>query len=130
MQLMISTEQPLEEKELLLRAIRPANKKPDFWKGNRLSSAAFKDPKGLSVSRVFDRPLSEAVGWMKSNFQGPIFSVTVLNCLNVHAHLVNKPSPFVPYHYEIHGGENTVVLSDEQALYLARAAKNAEEISL
>lgn len=126
MQLMISTEQPLEEKELLLRAVLPANKRPDFWKGNRLSSAAFKDPKGLSVSRVFDRPLNDAVDWMKSHLKGPIFSVTVLNCIVIHAHLVNRPSPYVPYHYEIHGGENTVVLSDEQALFLARAAKNAE----
>ena len=120
---MISTDQHIEARDILLRSVWPADRRPDFWNGKRLVSSAFKDPKGLSVSRVFNRSLEEAVDWMRENLTGPVFSISVISCNEVNALIVNIPSTFVPYHYEIHGGENSVLLSDEQALFLARSAK-------
>lgn len=121
--LILSTDEPLVPEDLLLRSIWPANQRPGFWQGQRLSSAAFKDPKGLSVSRVYTRALREAVEWMSTNFHGPVYSVTMFTCNRVKADVKNKPSKYVPYHYEIHGGENEIELSDDQALILARSAK-------
>lgn len=117
---MLSTNDPFDEKELLLRSIWPANQRPSFWNGNRLASSAFKDPKGLSVSRVYTRPLDEAVNWMKDHFHGPVFSISVYVCNSINIIIRNKPSKLVPYHYELHGGEELVELTDEQALLLSR----------
>ena len=124
---MLSTDEPLNNADLLLRSVWPANRRPDFWKGNRLSSSAFKDPKGLSVSRVFDRPRTEAVNWMKTHLQGPVYSITYKACIEANTDVKNKPSQVVPYHYEIHGGTETVELSDEQALLLSRAAERESD---
>ena len=122
----IFTNEPLNDEDLFLRSIWPANKRPDYWNGYRLASSAFKDPKGLSVSRVYTRPKAEAVDWMKSHLQGPVYSITYVTCMYAKTVVKNKPGT-VPYHYEIHGGENTVLLSDEQALLLARAAKRESD---
>lgn len=121
--LILSTDDPLVPEDILLRSIWPADQRPGFWQGKRLSSAAFKDPKGLSVSRVYTRPISEAVEWMSNHFHGPVYSVTMFTCSKIGADVKNKPSEYVPYHYEIHGGESDVELSDEQALILSRSAK-------
>ena len=108
--------------ERLLRAVYPANRRPDFWKDGKLSSAALKDKKGLSVTRTYDRPLKDAVLWMSQHFQGTIVSISVASCSAVQACVKYRPSQTNPYHSEIHGSETQVELSDLQALILARQA--------
>ena len=119
---MSSMDETFYEHEQLLRAVWPANRKPEFWENGRLSSAALKDKKGLSVDRTYDRPISDAVAVMKRRFHGLIVSIAVPTCNAVNAHLVYKPSPVDPYHSEIHGSANDIELSDTQALLLARSA--------
>lgn len=112
-----------KECELLLRAVYPENKKPDFWKNGRLSSAALKDKRGLSVTRTYDRALVDSINWMKQNFQGSIISISVSDCCLVKASIKYRPSKSNKYHSEIHKNETEVELSDEQALVLSRKAK-------
>lgn len=108
--------------EKLLRAVWPPNKRPDFWSNGRLSSAALKDKKGLSVNRTYDMPLSNAVAVMAHTFGGKIVSLSVPDCESVNAYLVYAPSHKNSYHSEIHGSSSEIELSDEQALLLARRA--------
>lgn len=112
-----------DELELLPRAVRPANQRPDFWRNGKLSSAAFKDKRGLSVVRTYDRPLQESVNFMRKNFVGVIVSVTVEDCNTVQAYVKYCPSSANEYHSEIHGSKTEIMLSDAQALSLARKAK-------
>ena len=109
--------------ELLLRAVWPANRRPDFWKNGRLSSAALKDKRGLSVNRTSDLPLGDAVLLMSRKFEGIIVSISVPACNQVQAHLKYCPSCDNIYHREIHGSPTEIMLSDKQALLLARQAK-------
>ena len=109
--------------ELLLRAVWPANRRPDFWKNGRLSSAALKDKRGLSVNRTSDLPLGDAVLLMSRKFEGIIVSISVPACNQVQAHLKYCPSCDNIYHSEIHGSPTEIMLSDKQALLLARQAK-------
>lgn len=110
------------EKESLLRAVYPATRRPDFWNNGRLSSAALKDKRGLSVERTYDRAIKDAVLSMSRRFQGLIVSITVPACNAVKAYIKYCPSKNSPYHSEIHGSQTQVVLSDIQALLLARSA--------
>lgn len=110
------------EKESLLRAVYPANRRPDFWNNGRLSSAALKDKKGLSVESTYKRTAKEAAFSMAKRFHGFIVSFTVPDCQAVHAYLRYCPSKNSPYHSEIHGSETQVELSDRQAFLLARSA--------
>ena len=57
-----------DEKECLLRAVYPENKKPTFWKNGRLYSAALKDSRGLSVNRTDSLPMQTAVAIMRPCF--------------------------------------------------------------
>lgn len=111
------------DRNILLRAIYPPSKKPDFWVNGRLSSAAFKDKRGLSVTCTNGKNKEESIVFMKDNFQGRIFSVTLFDCKKVNAYLVFEPSYNNPYHSEIHSSKRVVELNDEQALLLARSAK-------
>jgi len=111
-----------EDRELLLRAVWPPNRKPNFWVKGRLSSAALKDPKGLSVDRTADRALDAAILSMRSRLSGYIVSIPVPACSAVNAYLRHKPSQGNPHHSEIHGSKSEVILSDEQAFKLSRAA--------
>lgn len=108
--------------EKLLRAVWPPTRRPNFWVNGRLSSAALKDKYGLSVDRTFDRTVRDAVEVMKKRLQGFIVSFTVLDCSFVNAYVKYCPSESNDYHCEIHGSKSDVMLSDEQALILARAA--------
>ena len=111
-----------DEHELLLRAVLPSNRRPDFWKNGRLSSAALKDKQGLSVDRTYDRTINDAVVSMTHRLTGFIVSITIRDCNKVHACIKYKPSRANLYHSEIHGGDNEIMLSDAQALILARGA--------
>lgn len=107
-----------EDNEQLLRAVLPSAM---FWKDNRLSSAAFKDPKGLSVDRVYKRKMESAVKKMTQSFIGSIISVKVSDCRDVQACVKYLPSKN-KYHSEIHRDESIPLLTSFQAKHLARVA--------
>ncbi len=108
------------DNEKLYRAVWPASM---FWKRDgRVSSAAFKDKKGLSVERGDFRPDYQVVDDMKKIFSGVIISVSAGQCREVRAVLKYLPSQRSRYHSEIHGGNDSVRLSNSQAKYLADLA--------
>lgn len=111
------------ENEQLLRAVWPANRRPDFWENGRLSSAALKDKRGLSVNRTYDLPLENAVLIMAAQFSGLIVSISVAACNAVDAYVKYCPSQTNVYHSEIHGSPTEVMLNDTQAFLLARQAR-------
>lgn len=111
-----------DQQEKLLRAVWPPNCRPDFWVNGRLSSAALKDKRGLSVDRTYDRSLEISVEFIKQHKHGYIVSFTIPNCNFVQACVKYLPSQENIYHCEIHGSETEKVLSDTQALLLARLA--------
>ena len=115
-------DETFSEQELLLRAVYPATRRPNFWNNGRLSSAALKDKRGLSVERTYDRTVKDATLSMSQRFQGLIISITVPACNAVQAYIKYCPSQNSPYHSEIHGSQTQVELSDTQALLLARSA--------
>lgn len=110
-----------DDREKLLRAVWPPDRRPDFWINGRLSSAALKDKRGLSVERTYDRTLGSSIASMRTRFRGYIVSFSVPACKAVYACLRYKPNSNI-YHCEIHGSETEVELSDTQALLLARGA--------
>lgn len=112
-----------DDRELLLRAVWPADRRPDFWRNGRLSSAALKDKRGLSVNRTSDLPLENAVSLMSEKFSGLIVSISVVACKAVDAYVKYCPSGDNIYHSEIHGSPTEIVLSDTQAFVLARQAR-------
>lgn len=113
----------IDMQESLLRAVWPANQRPKFWINGHLSSAALKDPKGLSVNRTYDRPMKDSVDWMTKHFRGVIVSITVPACLGVGAYIKYCPSLSNAYHCEIHESKTSVLLNDTQARILAQSAK-------
>lgn len=112
-----------ESSELLLRAVWPVDRRPDFWNNGRLSSAALKDKNGLSVDRTGDRSLAESIEYIRGNLNGLIISLSIKACQVVEATLRYKPSLNNPYHSEIHGSDTEPMLNDTQALFLAKQAK-------
>lgn len=112
------------QNEFLLRAVYPENIKPFYWKNGRLSSAALKDKKGLSVDRTYSRDLlTSAIEMRKRNLKGYIFSFSVKSCLKVNTYLFYNPSKENIYHSEIHSSKTRVDLTDHQAYILSREAK-------
>lgn len=113
-----------KDDELLLRAVLPPTEKPSFWKSNgKISSAALKDKRGLSVNRTAHLSLGEAVRFTASRLRGPIVSISVRSCKYVKALIIYLPSSDNDFHSEIHGSKEQKILSDEQALILARQAR-------
>ena len=109
--------------EKLYRAVYPPEIAEMYWKKDgTLSSAAFADPKGLSVDRGDYRTDTEVIFSMRERFTGHIISLYVKNCFDVGASVQYKPSRSNPYHSEIHGSETTILLSKSQRLSLARKA--------
>lgn len=112
------------QNEFLLRAVYPENIKPFYWKNGRLSSAALKDKKGLSVDRTYSRDLlTSAIEMRKRNLKGYIFSFSVKSCLKVNTYLFYNPSKENIYHSEINLSKTRVDLTDHQAYILSREAK-------
>ena len=111
--------------EGLLRAVYPPDCRPSFWKKDgTLSSAALKDKRGLSVDRTYDRSMKDAITFIRETKQGYIISVNVedCECKEVSALVLYKPSENNPYHSEIHGSEESIILGEIQARELARKA--------
>ncbi len=114
-----------DDNESLLRAVFPPSRKSFFWSkdGRRLSSAALKDKKGLSVDRTCERSIEDSVDFMlNNNFEGYIVAFGVPLCKTINAYLVYAPTKTNKFHSEIHGSTKNKVLSDKQALFLAKNA--------
>ena len=109
--------------EKLYRAIYPPEVNAMFWrKDGTVSSAAFADPKGLSVDRGNYRTDAEVIDNMKKRFTGRILSLYVKHCIYTGAVVKYLPSKNNPYHSEIHGNDTTPLLSKSQRLFLAKHA--------
>ncbi len=127
-------DEKFKDDELLLRAVWPPTKRPDFWKSNgKISSAALKVKNGLSVNRTAHLTLEEAVNFTASRLNGSIVSISVKSCSFVNAFVKYAPSNDNEFHSEIYGNKEQDALSDEQAFVLAKEAKlvyrpNAEYI--
>lgn len=109
----------LEEK--LYRAVLPND---IFWKNkyDKLSSAVFKDSKGLSVDRQMNRSDSDAIEFIANSKTGTIISVTCGNCNEAKALVRYLPVEGNEFHSEIHSNEEKKSLSGSQAKQLARVA--------
>lgn len=112
------------EQEKLYRAVYPATYKEMFWKKNgKVSSAAFKDKKGLSVERGYGRSDEAVIADMRNFFCGSnIVSVTVKECRDVSAVVKYLPTERSRYHSEIHSSDQKKLLTESQAKYLANKA--------
>lgn len=98
--------------ESLYRAINPVN---GFWKTNgKLSSAAFKDGKGLSVDRGDFRPDEIVVDEMSHRLKGSIVKFSVEDCNKIDARVQYDPNEEDQYHSLVLGKER-IRLSDSQA---------------
>lgn len=88
----------------------------------RISSAVFLDKKGqgLSVDRDGGRAEIEVIIDMKKRLHGNIISVKVMDCRNVKALVLYKPSRDNKFHSEIHGSLESPLLSPEQRLILSK----------
>ena len=113
----------IKNDELLLRAVYPAGKKPNYWENGHLSSAALKDSNGLSVERTANRSMEESVCFMLDHLTGCVISFSVEACNKVYAIVRYLPSNDNAYHCEVHGSDIQKVLSEVQAYKLSRAAK-------
>lgn len=120
--------QVVDPSENLYRAIRTI---PFLWdnESNRPSTAAFKDPKGLSVDRDGHRSDDEMITTFKDRF-GELKSVVRISasyCYEISAHVVANPSKNNKFHAEIHNTETEKKLSKSKQLKLS---KNCEIIYL
>lgn len=112
-----------KDDEKLFRAVWPESNFPLYWKEDgTLSSAALRDKKGLSVERAAERCDSEALKVVCASFEGHVVSFTVGQCNEVNALVVPKPTKRSSYHTEIHGSQESKLLTKAQARHLARNA--------
>lgn len=110
--------------EKLYRAVYPPSYGAIYWKKDgTLSSAVFKDRRGLSVERGYFRKDDDVIEEMKKFFAGCIVSFTVQNCKEVDAVIKYKPTSRSKYHSEVHGSEDKILLSSGQCRKLAQAVK-------
>lgn len=110
--------------EKLFRAVYPPDIMPLFWKENgQLSSAVFKDKRGLSVERAGGRPENVVLDYMRLYFYGSIISVFAEDCNFCKAVIKYLPTRRSEYHSEIHGSNDRALLSQSQCKYLAKVAK-------
>lgn len=109
--------------EKLYRAVYPPEIVSMFWRRDgSLSSAAFADPKGLSVDRGAYRSDADVIAVMSSRFTGRIVRMYAKYCFDIGAVIRYMPSKNNPWHSEIHGSDTSLLLSKSQRLYLAKKA--------
>lgn len=117
--------EPIRSEEILYRAVKP---KPVFWKeGGRVTSALFKDSKGVSVDRDGGRSTEEVI----SNFITKMGEENVVataflsaqECFDIDAVVLPKPIDGNEYHAEIHHSETQIELTKKQAKALADCCK-------
>ena len=100
--------------------------KPNYWKENenRVSSAAFKDSKGVSVDRDGERPESKIIEELNHRFIekiGGIVKIQAGFCRNSGAIPLSKPEVDNVYHCIIIGKES-VELTNSIARQLSKNA--------
>lgn len=109
--------------EKLYRAVYPPEVADIYWKRDgSISSAAFADPRGLSVDRGNYRSDEDVISFMRNRFSGHIISFFVKDCADVNAQVVYLPSKTNVYHSEVHGSKSSLLLSKSQRRSLSRAA--------
>lgn len=107
--------------EDLYRAVYPPEIAAMFWRKNgTVSSAAFADPKGLSVERGAFRDDDDVIKSMQDRFDVKIISFIVGAVWTVRAEVVYLPTKHNLYHSEIHGSKTVILLSKEQRYWLSR----------
>lgn len=108
------------EEEKLYRLIIPKNW---YFEEDRISSAAFKDSKGLSVDRDGDRKDIEIINSFFSRFNNEnieaIACIDVKTCIDLNTYLKYAPTDDNIYHSEIHDSINRITLSPSKAKKLA-----------
>lgn len=127
--LIASLPNELNRDELLLRAVYPLNQRPNFWKDGRLSGAALKDSRGLSVERTHTRSVEESVNYMLTHLSGNIVAITQESCESVSAVVVYLPTQNI-YHCEIHGSKEKLALNPRQAREIARSASVVYSVTI
>lgn len=112
------------DNEFVIRAVLPPEMRPKFWKNGKLKPSALKDKRGLSVDRTYDKSIDFIINHMRKNkgLIGLMVYFTMTDCKYAEALLLYKPSSEDIYHCEIHGSEDSVVLSPTQTYILARRA--------
>ena len=113
----------LSDDELLHRAIKP---KAIFWneKTNTITSALFKDSKGVSVDANANRDDDEIKNCFLAEFsdlKGEA-RVTVDTCKEKDCYVKADPLPNNNHHALIQRSENEIPLTKSQARYLAKKA--------
>jgi len=106
--------------EKLYRAVHET-----FWIDDRLSSACFKDKKGLSVNRSFENRDNEAIRQLENSFSTKplkaIVSIRVHQCTDLLLKTKYLPEINNEFHSEIHQSESIISLSTGQAKKLAKS---------
>lgn len=69
---------------------------------------------------VFPPEYSEVVSDMQKRFIGRVVRLYVKNCVEIGAVTRYMPTKTNPYHSEIHGSQDTVLLSKSQRRHLAK----------
>lgn len=112
----------VKEEESLYRSVKPL---PQYWKGNVVTSALFKDSKGVSVDRGGRRADESIVKNFKSAFGADqvkaIVCLTAKKCFDTEVLVVAKPLDNNQYHAEIHRSAQEIELTKGQARALAKA---------
>lgn len=110
--------------ELLYRAVKPI---PVYWKDGRITSALFKDSKGVSVDRDGGRSseniISNFVTRMGDKNVKAIAILKAEQCFNNEMIVIPSPVQDNKYHAEIHCSETKVELSKKQARALANCCQ-------
>lgn len=81
----------------------------EWWstKENRLSSACFKDKKGLSTDRRAKRTAAETTEFLKTHKPDGVGEAIIPEslCQEIECRILDRPIDGNPYHTEIHGKE-------------------------
>lgn len=111
----------IDDAEFLYKRI-PSN--PNNWKDGRITSAVFKDSRGLSVDRQHTREDENVVKFLKESFSNivAIAKVKAEVCREVATYPVYKPVEGNIFHSEIHDSVDKVVISGAKAKKLSTLA--------
>lgn len=111
-----------DERENLFRAVLPKHIF-DKRKG-RISSAAFKDPKGVSVDRGAGRPDKIAAkALLAHGLHGSVCAVSVLDCQSANVFINPEPSRKNSFHAALYANSKRDGMEPEQSKYLAEVAR-------
>ena len=119
------------------RLYRAVNKNlPCMWKENRITSAVFKDSKGISVDRQWNRNINDAVNALFKAMSSKlsvdnimVVSIAKKDCDDINAICLYRPIRDNIYHSEIHRDKDMTQLTSAQAKNLAKKV-TIEKIAL